>query len=61
MRKYDITLQYGEHSFRRVITSSSIGKALLDTMVFVKQELAMRHLDAIRVARPTKSIVKVGN
>lgn len=58
MRKYDITLQYGEHSFRRVMESDSVGHALLNTMIFVKQELMMRHLDNILVARPTKSIIK---
>ena len=61
MRKYTIELQYGEHSFRRVLASKSISNALLDTMIFVKQEMQMRHLDDIRVARPTKTLVKVGN
>lgn len=60
MRKYDITLSYGEHSFRRVVQSDSVGHALLDTLIFTKQEVLMRSLDHILVTRPTKSIIKVG-
>lgn len=60
IKNYDITLCYGEHTFRRVLAAKSISEALLSTMIFVKQELQMRYLDHVRVARPTKSIIKVG-
>lgn len=60
MKNFSIHLQYGEHTFRRVTKSHTLRAALLDTMVFIKQEFYMRDLAHINVARPNKLIVKVG-
>lgn len=60
MKNFLIHLQYGEHTFKRGIRAKTIREALLDTMIFVKQELYMRDIGHIIVSRPSKTIVKVG-
>lgn len=61
MKKYTIQLQYGEHTFKRVLAERSIRAALMNTMIFIKQELYMRDIGHIQVSRPTKMTVKVEN
>ena len=60
MRNINIQLQYGEHTFNRIVRAASIRAAFLEVMVFVKQELYLRDIGHVIVSRPSKLIVKVG-